>query len=100
MELTTQVDRMFMALPTMLRARRVNKRTGRFDHSNLYLCVTSTRNSVVMGYHSGRKEKVMKGDGTPTIIVTGSSLSECVKQIYDTVQRLGLREDELLIIDI
>lgn len=82
----------------MLRVMRVNKITRGITHFSIYLSVVSTRDNVVMGYHSGRKEKVVKGEGNPVIIVTGATLSECVKQMYDMVQRLGLREDELLII--
>lgn len=83
----------------MLRVMRVNKITRGITHFSIYLTVVSTRDNVVMGYHSGRKEKVVKGEGNPVIVVTGATLSECVKKMYDMVQRLGLREDELLIID-
>ena len=78
---------------------RVNKITRGITHFSIYLTVVSTRDNVVMGYHSGRKEKVVKGEGNPVFIVTGATLSECVKQMYDMVQRIGLCEDELLIID-
>lgn len=61
--------------------------------------MSSTECCVVMGYYSGRKEKVIKGEGNPLILVSESSLSQCVKKMHEMVQRLGLVDNELLIIE-
>ena len=92
-----EVDCMFLELPSRLRVVKKNKITGQTRHMDAYLCVNTSRYLVFVSYQTGTVDKVRKCDGNLVLCTGSGSLCQSVKDMYDMIHRLGIKEDELII---